>query len=84
MTLVYLVQHGQKEHLPGDPGLTDLGRRQATHTGRWLSGLGVGSLWTSPMRRAGNSGLHRLGDRACRAARCPAAGTPELGWRHII
>ena len=52
MTLVYLVQHGQKEHLPGDPGLTDLGRRQATHTGRWLSGLGVGYLWTSPMRRA--------------------------------
>jgi broad specificity phosphatase PhoE len=52
MTLVYLVQHGQKERLPGDPGLTDLGRRQATRTGRWLSGLGVGSLWTSPMRRA--------------------------------
>jgi broad specificity phosphatase PhoE len=52
MTVVYLVQHGQKEQLPGDPGLTDLGRRQATHTGRWLSGLGVGSLWTSPMRRA--------------------------------
>jgi broad specificity phosphatase PhoE len=29
MVLVYLVQHGEKEHLPGDPGLTDAGRQQA-------------------------------------------------------
>jgi broad specificity phosphatase PhoE len=52
MTMVYLVQHGEKERLPGDPGLTELGRQQATRTGRWLSSLGVASLWTSPMRRA--------------------------------
>src|SRR5262250_1237970 len=52
VTMVYLVQHGDKEPLPGDPGLTELGRQQATRTGRWLSGLGVGALWTSPMRRA--------------------------------
>ncbi len=30
MTLVYLVQHGEKEPLPGDPGLTQAGRGQAT------------------------------------------------------
>jgi broad specificity phosphatase PhoE len=48
----YLVQHGEKQRLPGDPGLTDLGRQQATRTGWWLSGLGVGARWTSPMRRA--------------------------------
>ena len=52
MTMVYLVQHGEKERLPGDPGLTELGRQQATRTGRWLSSLGVVALWTSPMRRA--------------------------------
>jgi broad specificity phosphatase PhoE len=52
VTMVYLVQHGEKEPLPGDPGLTELGRQQATRTGQWLSGLGVGALWTSPMRRA--------------------------------
>ena len=52
MTMVYLVQHGEKQRLPGDPGLTELGRQQATRTGWWLSGLGVGALWTSPMRRA--------------------------------
>ena len=52
VTMVYLVQHGDKELLPGDPGLTAPGRQQATRTGRWLSGLGVSALWTSPMRRA--------------------------------
>ena len=26
MTMVYLVQHGDKERVPGDPGLTELGR----------------------------------------------------------
>ena len=52
MTVVYLVQHAEKEPGPGDPGLTELGRMQATRTGRWLDGLGIGALWTSPMRRA--------------------------------
>jgi phosphohistidine phosphatase SixA len=52
MTMVYLVQHGEKQRLPGDPGLTQLGRQQATRTGRWLSGHGVSALWTSPLRRA--------------------------------
>jgi hypothetical protein len=41
VTVVYLVQHGEKEPGPGDPGLTELGRMQATRTGRWMGGLGV-------------------------------------------
>jgi broad specificity phosphatase PhoE len=52
MTLAYLVQHGEKEPLPGDPGLTGTGRQQATRTGRWLPGAGVRALYTSPVRRA--------------------------------
>src|SRR5260370_17885637 len=52
VTVVYLVQHSEKEPGPGDPGLTELGRMPATRTGRWLGGLGVGALWTSRMRRA--------------------------------
>ena len=44
VTVVYLVQHGEKGPGPGDPGLTELGRMQATRTGRWLGGLGVGAL----------------------------------------
>ncbi len=38
--------------MPGDPGLTEAGRQQATRTGRWLRGLGVRALCASPMRRA--------------------------------
>jgi broad specificity phosphatase PhoE len=52
VTLVYLVQHGEKERSPGDPGLTELGRLQAERTGQWLGSMGVRSLWTSPLRRA--------------------------------
>jgi broad specificity phosphatase PhoE len=52
MTLVYLIQHGEKDPRPGDPGLTRTGREQATHTGRRLRGLAVSALYSSPMRRA--------------------------------
>ena len=52
MTLAYLVQHGEKEPLPGDPGLTGTGLEQATRTGRWLRDLGMRALFSSPMRRA--------------------------------
>ena len=50
---VVVVQHGDKERLPGDPGLTELGHRQANATARWLaSGDPPVAIWSSPMRRA--------------------------------
>jgi hypothetical protein len=49
MTLAYLVQHGEKEGGPGDPGLTRAGRQQAARTGRWLRGRGVRTLFSSPV-----------------------------------
>jgi broad specificity phosphatase PhoE len=52
MTLVYLIQHGDKERLPGDPGLTVTGRHQAALTGRWLRNAGLRALYSSPLRRA--------------------------------
>jgi broad specificity phosphatase PhoE len=52
VTLVYLIQHGEKDPRPGDPGLTRTGREQAAHTGRRLRGLEVSALYSSPMRRA--------------------------------
>ena len=57
--MAYLIQHGEKEPLPGDPGLTETGRRQATQTGRWLRRAGVRGLYTSPMRRARETGRFR-------------------------
>ena len=52
MTMVYLVQHGEKERLPGDPGLTQVGREQAVRVGQWLRDQGIRTLYSSPMRRA--------------------------------
>jgi broad specificity phosphatase PhoE len=52
VTLIYLVQHGDKEPGPGDPGLTALGTRQADLTARWLRERGLQGLYSSPLRRA--------------------------------
>lgn len=50
--MIYVVQHGDKERMPGDPGLTELGQDQASAAARWLSGMGPQSLFSSPLRRA--------------------------------
>ena len=52
MTTIYLVQHGDKERIPGDPGLTELGKGQAAVTARWLQGMKLHALYSSPLRRA--------------------------------
>lgn len=52
MTVIYLVQHGEKQPGPGDPGLTGPGRMQATRTGQQLAAFGICALWISPMRHA--------------------------------
>ncbi len=52
MAVFYVVQHGEKEAHPGDPGLTGLGRRQAARTGRWLTRAGMRAVVSSPMLRA--------------------------------
>jgi broad specificity phosphatase PhoE len=52
VTVVHLVQHGEKQRLPGDPGLTETGRQQATATARWLRSIQLQALYSSPLRRA--------------------------------
>ena len=52
VTTIYLVQHGDKERMPGDPGLTELGKGQAAVTARWLQKTGLHALYSSPLRRA--------------------------------
>lgn len=79
MTMVYLVQHGDKQPLPGDPGLTDLGRQQAEHAGRWPSGLGISALWTSPMRRARET-ADRIAAVTGLAVQCDDRLRERLNW----
>jgi len=52
VTVIYLVQHGEKEPKPGDPGLTARGREQAAATARWLGRIGLAAVYSSPLRRA--------------------------------
>lgn len=52
MTLIYVVQHGDKIRSPGDPGLTELGQDQAAAAARWLSATGLQAIFSSPLRRA--------------------------------
>jgi len=50
---ILIVQHGEKERQPGDPGLTASGRRQAETTADWLlRNYSVSRIVSSPMRRA--------------------------------
>jgi len=50
---VVVVQHGEKEHAPGDPGLTRVGQEQARRTAAWLAGRPRPvAVWSSPLRRA--------------------------------
>jgi broad specificity phosphatase PhoE len=47
-----IVQHAEKKAEPGDPGLTDLGRRQAAAVATFLARAEWSALYCSPLRRA--------------------------------
>jgi broad specificity phosphatase PhoE len=47
-----IVQHAEKKAEPGDPGLTDLGRRQAAAAASLLARAEWNALHCSPLRRA--------------------------------
>ena len=79
MTLVYLIQHGEKEPLPGDPGLTGTGREQAIRTGRWLRSLGVSVLYSSSMRRARET-AEGIASVTGLTVRCDARLRERLNW----
>ncbi|MEM7092797.1 MAG: histidine phosphatase family protein [Actinomycetota bacterium] len=50
---IVIVQHGEKERMPGDPGLTSAGHRQAAQTARHLCAtVPAARLVSSPLRRA--------------------------------
>jgi broad specificity phosphatase PhoE len=71
MGIVYVVQHGEKQRLPGDPGLTELGFRQAALAAEALrdrasAGGGLAMVYASPLLRA----------RQTAAALAEAAGLP--------
>lgn len=51
MKYFYLVRHGEKRKMPGDPPLSSAGKKQAKLTAKFLSGFPVKAIFTSPMKR---------------------------------
>jgi broad specificity phosphatase PhoE len=49
---VVIVQHAEKVRQPGDHGLTDLGREQATVCGQSLRDVPFDEIWCSTLRRS--------------------------------
>lgn len=58
MTTIYLIRHGQKEPHSGDPGLTDIGIKQAQQTGEYLSQFPISKIVSSPFKRAMETAEH--------------------------
>lgn len=54
MSRLYLARHA--EALPGEMGLTEAGRRQATLLGKRLAGAGITRVSHSPLARAAETG----------------------------
>lgn len=51
MPTIYLVRHGQKLPHAGDPGLTEIGLRQARDTGSYLQQFPITKVISSPFKR---------------------------------
>ena len=51
MLTFYLIRHGQKEYLNGDPALTSLGQKQAEFTAAYLKGIPFKKIIASPRKR---------------------------------
>lgn len=51
MGTFYLVRHGEKERIPGDPGLAKLGIGQAEKTGEYFVNHNISRIISSPLKR---------------------------------
>ncbi len=48
---IYLIRHGQKQTIAGNPALTELGWRQAAATAEYCASLSIQGIWASPLLR---------------------------------
>lgn len=73
---VFVLQHGEKEPHPGDPGLTGVGRAQAQLAARVLAEHSPTAVVSSPLRRARETAAP-LAD----LVKCPLRVDPDLTER---
>jgi broad specificity phosphatase PhoE len=77
---VIVVQHAEKERLPGDPGLTAAGHRQAEVTAAWLAAHEAPvAVWSSPLRRARETAAP-IGERLALGVRTDARLRERMNW----
>ena len=50
-TTFYLIRHGDKHQVPPDPGLNDLGHKQAQATAQYLKQFPITQVIASPLKR---------------------------------
>ncbi|OGG05661.1 hypothetical protein A2872_04565 [Candidatus Gottesmanbacteria bacterium RIFCSPHIGHO2_01_FULL_42_12] len=58
MTKFYLVRHGEKEKVAGDPGLTEVGKKQAMATGKYFKDKDIKTVYSSHLRRTTETAKH--------------------------
>ncbi|MBI2033471.1 MAG: histidine phosphatase family protein, partial [Candidatus Levybacteria bacterium] len=51
MVTFYLIRHGQKETVMGDPSLSQVGRKQAEYTGKFFKDKKIERIYASPFKR---------------------------------
>ena len=51
MTTFYLIRHGEKEPEKGDPTLSEIGKKQASLVGKYLSQFPITAIYASPLLR---------------------------------
>jgi broad specificity phosphatase PhoE len=49
--LFYLIRHGEKHPIKFDPGLTEVGQKQALVLAEYLNNLSIDQIWASPALR---------------------------------
>lgn len=58
MTTFYIIRHGDKHPIPPDPGLNELGHKQAQATAKYLKQFPITRIVASPLRRTQETAQH--------------------------
>ena len=58
MSKFYLIRHGEKERIAGDPELTEIGKKQAIATGKYFKDKKIKAIYSSPLKRTVETAKH--------------------------
>ena len=79
MQRIFLVRHGQKEPIKGDPALTELGQLQAQKTAEFLSQFPIQKIWSSPLLRTKQT-AKQIADKTGQQVITHSAFRERLNW----